>query len=100
MDGALLDPSIAYVTADRLLPTPFATAYEVSDVLPFSPKRLRALLRARRVGQLVVKKRGSAVEPEQLRRQLRLEGPESAVVVLTRVAGSPTVLLARPASAH
>ena len=67
-------------------------------MLPFSLKRLRALLRSRGVGQVVVKKRGSAVEPEQLRRQLRLEGPESAVVVLTRVAGAPTALLARAAS--
>jgi hypothetical protein len=40
-----------------------------------------------------VKKRGSAVEPEVLRRQLRLRGDEEATVVLTRVAGAPTVLL-------
>ena len=77
------------------MPTAFAAAYEVTDVLPFSLKRLRTLLRSRGVGTVVVKKRGSAVEPEQLRRQLRLDGPNTAVVVLTRVAGDPTVLLAR-----
>ena len=96
--GWLIDPTIAYVSSDRLLPTPFATAYEVTDVLAFSLKRLRAVLRERRVGTVVIKKRGSAIQPEQLRRQLRPDGPNEAVVILTRVAGAPTVLLARPAT--
>lgn len=96
VDGSLLDRTIAYLTAERLVPTPFATPYEVTDVVPFQLKRLRALLRERRVGRLTVKKRGSAIEPEWLRRQLRLTGPEEATVILTRVAGSPTALLVEP----
>lgn len=94
--GRLIDPSIAYVTSDEPVETPFATRYEVTDVLPFQLKRLRALLRERGVGTATIKKRGSAVEPEELRRRLKLSGGASCVVVLTRVAGSPTVLLARP----
>jgi SAM-dependent methyltransferase len=94
--GHLVDPTIAYVTSDALARTPFLTPYEVTDVLPFGVKRLRALLRARGVGRVTVKKRGSAVTPEELRRQLRLSGPEEATVVLTRVAGAPTVLLVQP----
>ena len=97
LGGGLLDPSIAYVTADRLLPTPYATAYEITDVLPFHVKRLRALLREREVGTLTVKKRGSAVEPEELRRMVRPRGPRAATVFLTRVAGAPTVLVGHPA---
>ena len=95
VDGTLLDPTIAYVTSERLEHTPFLTAYEITDVLPFQLKRLRALLRSREVGRLTVKKRGSAVEPEALRRRLRLSGQGEATVVLTRVAGEPTVLLVR-----
>jgi SAM-dependent methyltransferase len=94
--GRLLDSSIAYVTADAAHPTPLATAYRVRDVLPFSLKRLRELLRSRGVGSVTVKKRGSAVDPEQLRRELRLPGGPGtahAVVVLTRVAGAPTALV-------
>jgi THUMP domain-like/RNA cap guanine-N2 methyltransferase len=95
--GRLIDPTIAYVAADAPAPTPLARGWEVTDVLPFSLKRLRALLRERGVGSVTVKKRGSAVDPEELRRQLRLSGPAHAVVVLTRVAGAPTVLVcARP----
>jgi THUMP domain-containing protein len=93
VDGTLVDASIAYLTADRAVESPFMTGYEVTDVLPFQLKRLRALLRARGVGRLTVKKRGSAIEPEALRRRLRLDGPAEATVVLTRVAGDPTVLL-------
>jgi SAM-dependent methyltransferase len=91
--GNLIDPSIAYVTADRLTRTPFMTSYEVTDVVPFGLKRLRSLLRARGVGRLTVKKRGSAITPESLRQQLRLSGPEEATIVLTRVAGAATVLV-------
>ncbi|MFF3864691.1 methyltransferase domain-containing protein [Micromonospora sp. NPDC001898] len=96
IDATLADPSIAYLYADTPGATPFARCLEVTDVLPFSLKRLRALLRERRVGRVEILKRGSALEPERLRRDLRLAGPEAASLVLTRVAGAPTVLLCRP----
>ena len=99
LDGGLLDPTIAYVTADELHMTPYATAYEISDQLPFNVKKLKALLREREVGVLTVKKRGSAVEPEELRRKVKPQGPHSATVFLTRVAGAPTMLIGAPARA-
>ncbi|WP_455432055.1 class I SAM-dependent methyltransferase [Streptomyces wuyuanensis] len=97
LDGGLLDATIAYVTADELRPTPYATAYEITDELPFNLKKLKALLREREVGTLTVKKRGSAVEPEELRRRVKPSGPNAATVFLTRVAGAPTVLIGAPA---
>ncbi|MEV7381836.1 class I SAM-dependent methyltransferase [Streptomyces lydicus] len=98
LDGRLIDPTIAYVTADTLRPTPYATAYEITDVLPFNVKRLKALLRKRGVGTAVIKKRGSAVEPEELRKKLKLGGGGNSVTIfLTRVAGAPTMLLGQPA---
>ncbi|MDO0926186.1 class I SAM-dependent methyltransferase [Streptomyces sp. TG1A-8] len=97
LDGGLVDATIAYVTADELRPTPYAAAYEITDRLPFNVKRLKALLREREVGTLTVKKRGSAVEPEELRRKIRPQGPHAATVFLTRVAGAPTMLVGRPA---
>ncbi|MET7321648.1 methyltransferase domain-containing protein [Streptomyces sp. NPDC005549] len=95
--GGLLDATIAYVTGDALLPTPYATAYEITDRMPFNVKKLKALLRERGVGTLTVKKRGSAVEPEELRRKVRPQGPNAATVFLTRVAGAPTMLIGHPA---
>ncbi|MFH0174378.1 methyltransferase domain-containing protein [Streptomyces cacaoi] len=99
LDGGLIDETIAYVTADALRPTPYATAYEITDRLPFNVKKLKALLREREVGILTVKKRGSAVEPEELRKKVlpKGQGPHSATVFLTRVAGAPTMLVGAPA---
>ncbi|MET8024882.1 class I SAM-dependent methyltransferase [Streptomyces avermitilis] len=97
LDGGLIDETIAYITADDLRPTPYATAYEITDRLPFNVKKLRVLLREREVGILTVKKRGSAVEPEELRKKVKPHGPNSATVFLTRVAGAPTMLIGHPA---
>ena len=97
VEGALIDPAIAYVAADRPTPTPFARTYEIEDVLPFSLKRLRAVLRERRVGAVTIKKRGSAVDIERLRKDLRLSGDERATVILTRIATRPYAFLAHPA---
>lgn len=94
VDGGLLDASIAYVTADSVVPTPFGRWYEVLDVLPFSLKRLRERLRG--VGVVTIKKRGTAVVPEQLRKQLRLSGPGEATVVLTRARGAQVALVVSP----
>ncbi|WP_240982899.1 methyltransferase domain-containing protein [Streptomyces sp. S3(2020)] len=99
LGGGLIDATIAYVTADELHVTPYATAYEITDQLPFNVKKLKALLREREVGILTVKKRGSAVEPEELRRKVlpKPYGSRSATVFLTRVAGAPTMLVGAPA---
>ncbi len=96
VSGRLVDPTIAYVTADRLVRTPLASAYAVEDVFPFQLKALRTWLRDRGVGRLTIKKRGTAVEPEQLRRQLRLAGENEATIVLTRLQGRQSVLAVRP----
>jgi THUMP domain-like len=97
LGGVLADPSIAYVYADRAVRTPFARCFEVLDVLPFSVKRIRAALRERGVGRVDIHKRGSAVDVERLRRDLRLSGPHAMTLMLTRVANSPTALLCSPA---
>jgi hypothetical protein len=96
VEGRLLDRTIAYVTADRFVRTPLATAYAVEDAFGFQLKALRTWLRDRGVGRLTIKKRGTAVEPEQLRRQLRLAGDNEATIVLTRVQGRQMVLAVRP----
>lgn len=99
LTGGLIDETIAYITADEPHVTPYATAYEITDQLPFNVKKLKALLREREVGILTVKKRGSAVEPEELRRKVlpKPNGKAEATVFLTRVTGAPTMLLGAPA---
>jgi len=94
--GGLADPRIAYITSDSLEETPFAGAYEIREVLPFSVKRLKAALRAQKAGSLTLKKRGFAADLDRLYRDLRPAcsgGSGEAVVVLTRVGDSPFALL-------
>ena len=98
LGATLVDPTIAYLTSDGPADSPWVSSYRVAEVLPFNLKKLKALLRARGVGRVVVKKRGSPIEPEMLARQLRGPGSESAVVVVTRVAAAPTVLVCDPLS--
>lgn len=97
--GTLLDPMIAYLTSDQLVATPYAHAYEVTDVLPFNVKKLKALLRSRGVGTVVIKKRGIGLTPEELRRALKPEGVNEATVVMTRIGSTPMMMLAQPVKA-
>jgi hypothetical protein len=94
LGAAQLDADIAYLTSDRLVQTPFARVWPVEAWLPFSLKRLRAALRERGVGQVVVKKRGSPLQPEALIKDLRLEGDQERVIFLTHLRGRPIVILA------
>jgi hypothetical protein len=98
LDATLIDPTIAYLTSDSPADSPWVRSYPVTDVLPFNLKKLKALLRSRGVGRVTVKKRGSPIEPESLARQLRGPGDGTAVVVVTRVAGAPTVLVCQAPS--
>src|SRR3954449_4864421 len=93
LGATLVDPTIAYLTSGAPAGSPWVSSFRVDDVLPFNLKKLRALLRARGVGRVTVKKRGSAIEPEALTRQLRGPGTGTATVVVTRVAGAPTALV-------
>ena len=99
MSGRLLDPRIAYVTADhRPADSPLGDRFEVLDEVPFARKTMRAWLRSRGFGDVVIKKRGVAVVPEELRAALHLGGSgPTATLVLTRTDAGPRALLVRRA---
>ena len=94
--GRLPDPMIAYITGDDPVDTPWAARYAVDEILPFSLKKLRTALRERQIGNVTIKKRASAVDIERLRRDLRLSGDKSAVIILTRLMDQPSVLICHP----
>ncbi|WP_296665580.1 class I SAM-dependent methyltransferase [Demequina sp.] len=97
IDARLIDPTIAYLTADAPVASPLARAYRVTDRLPLDVKVLARELRARDVGTVDIKKRGVDITPEQLRPRLKLKGSRRATLVLTRIAGHHTALLVEPA---
>jgi hypothetical protein len=84
LGAGLVDPQVAYLTSDQLCSTPFAAAFEVRQRLPFHLKALRSWVRQAQIGVLEIKKRGIDVDPVELRRRLRLAGPNSATMVISR----------------
>jgi SAM-dependent methyltransferase len=94
-NGAQLDETTAYITADEAPSTPWARSWSILDWMPFNLKKLRAYLRERKVGQVTVKKRGTAVTPEVLIPQLKLKGEESRTLALTRLRGEQIVIICR-----
>lgn len=94
LDAALLDSTIAYLTMDRKLDTPWGRYWQVLDWMPFQLKRLRRHLAERRVGKVTVKKRGFPMPPEELTDKLRLtKGEEERVLVMTRNRGKPIAII-------
>ncbi|QNE37125.1 THUMP-like domain-containing protein [Leifsonia shinshuensis] len=94
LDGRMLGDGIAYITADEPVETPFAAGFRILETLPFAEKDLKKALRTRGIGTLEIKKRGVDVDPAALRTRLKLSGDRPATLILTRVAGRHTALLA------
>jgi hypothetical protein len=94
LGATMLSTGIAYLTSDSATATPFASCFRITDVLPFDEKSLRRELRNRDIGTLEIKKRGVDIDPAQLRKKLALKGAASATLIVTRVAGRHTALLA------
>lgn len=84
---------IAYLTGDRRQQTPFARAYRICEAQPFNLKVLKGRLRELNVGELTIKKRGFPVEPETLRKEIKLGGSQRRVLILTRTAKRPYMLI-------
>jgi hypothetical protein len=91
---APITPGIAYWTGDAAIDDPALGCFEVREVLPFDVKRVKALMRARNVGRLEIKKRGVDVDPQRLRRQLQPSGAESATLLAMPIDGRVTAILA------
>ena len=93
LDAWRLHPDLAYLTADHARPTPFATAFEVLEVHPYTEQALRHWVRERGIGTLEIKKRGLDLDPAVLRKRLKLRGSAAATVVLTRTVDATVMLV-------
>lgn len=93
IDARLFAPEIAYLTNDLQIASPWLKGYEVLDNLVFDRKKLKAYLRERNIGTLEIKKRGSDIVPEVLRKELALKGEGAATLIVTRVGDAHRVLV-------
>lgn len=84
--GRLLDKHVAYVTSDDDVEDPLAVRFEVRHALPYDVTAVRSLLVAEGVGEVVVKKRATSLEPDRVVADLRLPPADGrAVLLLARV---------------
>jgi hypothetical protein len=101
LGAAQLDPTIAYLTSERPAESPFARRWAVLRHGPFHLKTLNRWLREAGAGAVVVKKRGSAVDPDEFRRRLKTTpGGPAVTVFLTRVQGRPWMVVGAEGEAH
>jgi len=86
---------VAYFTSDQLADHPALARFEVLEAMPYRVKTLREWLAARGIGRLEVKKRGVPLEPEKVRRELQVEGALEATLLLARIRGQMTAIIAQ-----
>jgi hypothetical protein len=104
LGGHLVDEHIAYICAPELVDTPFARAYKVLEVMPYNVRALKAWVKENGIGVLDIKKRGMAVTPEELRKELlsggknsaKKAGNKTATLVLTRIGEDRVAIAVQP----
>lgn len=92
--AGMASEGIAWLTSDVAIDTPFATRFRVKECIPYDVKALKKLVKARSIGTLEIKKRGIDVDPATLRKTLAPKGKNAATIILTRVEGRRSALLA------
>lgn len=94
VNGTQLDPEIAYFTTDDPPDALYLKAWRIREWMPFNLKKLRAHLQAHNISRVTVKKRGTAITPEDLIGKLKPRGDGDAVtLVVTRLRGDLIVLI-------
>jgi hypothetical protein len=88
----MLDERIAYLTGDRI---PVGrTGFEVIEQVPL--KKLKSALAAHGAGSVEILVRGVDVDPDQLRKKLKLKGKRQMAVVCTRIGRAGVAVICGP----
>jgi hypothetical protein len=83
-----IDPNIAYLTGNDNITSPWLKSYKIEQVLPFDRKQLKAYIKQNDIGTLEIKKRGTDITPEALRKELGPKGKNKATLIVTRIGDS------------
>ncbi|MFT4185828.1 MAG: class I SAM-dependent methyltransferase [Micrococcaceae bacterium] len=94
-DLAQFDKTIAYLTSDSEVISPWVQKYHVIEVLPYKIKVLKKYLKTHDIGVLNIKKRGIKETPEQLRKLLKPKGANKATFIVTRAQGKRIVMVVK-----
>lgn len=94
LKGRMVSKDIAYITGDADLTSSFAHTFAIDTVLPLKEKDIQKWIRQEGIGTLEIKKRGVDIDPAAFRNKLRLEGKKQATLILTRVDGVRSAIMA------
>jgi SAM-dependent methyltransferase len=86
--------SIAYLSNNTLVHTPFAQAFRVIDALPLDIRAITQYCRDAGIGTLEIKKRGVDIDPATFRTKLKLKGSASATLIVTRAGDGRVAIVA------
>ncbi len=95
-----VDSTVAYLTSDRPIIDPMVSCFAVEDVLPLDVRTIRQTIKTRAIGELEVKKRGVALDPVTLLRQLKPRGDQRATLLITPLGGSIRAILGHRVEPH
>ena len=84
-----IDNEVAFLSSNAPMETPFGRTLRVGASLPWNLNRLKEALRSLDVGTVDIRKRGSAVDVDDIQRRLKLTGSRPATIVLTRMMNKP-----------
>jgi len=90
-----IDREVAFLSSDAPFDTPFGRSLAIDASLPWNLNRVKEALRSLDIGSVDIRKRGSAVDVDDIQRRLKLTGSRPATVVLTRVDDKPWAFVCR-----
>jgi hypothetical protein len=91
----LLSQGIAYLTGGERK-SPWLKGYKLIAELPLDEKAISRYLSERSIGSLEIKKRGVDVDPQLMRKRLKLKGSGAATLIATKVGGARKALVCEP----
>jgi hypothetical protein len=91
-----LDPQIAYLTGNRV--PDGVRGFRIVDRLELREKTLRQELTRHNCGSLEILVRGVDIDPDALRKRLKLKGTTAYSLVITRIGRTAAVFLCTPES--
>jgi len=91
----LLSQGIAYLTGGERK-SHWLRGYKLLAEMPLDEKAISRYLSERSIGSLEIKKRGVDIDPQLMRKRLKLKGSGAATLIATKVGGARKALVCEP----
>ena len=88
-----LDDAEEYLTAGKIIDSPFVTGFKVCDLLSRNEKQLRKYLRERSIGTVEIKCRHIPLDVERVRKSLCLKGDNTATIIYAKIGGKTKIVV-------